>query len=141
MKKVFCFLCCCFFITACNKKQPVPATPTSAVTTHYFAGKYQLYDSLLSGSNGYKDTNIHSSISRTINVFMDSTANYIVSGTDTFKYRIIENYFKGYYKYFRTPMDYSAITLTRDSVRIFIGTYEGGNVITAVRTSFGYRLP
>ncbi len=144
MNKVCFILCLCLFFVACNKKQPLPAKPSTPAATYYFEANYKIYDSLYhwqSTGNGYKDTNIHSIISRTINVFMDSTTNYVVSGTDTFKYQVISNYFKGYYKYFRSPMDYKAINLTNDSVRILIGTYEGGNVITTTRTSFGYRLP
>jgi hypothetical protein len=143
LTKLFLFLSVAT-IACKSKNDPIDVKP-AALTTHYFSGKYQMYDSsyhyMSTAVPGLQfDTSL--TVSYTVNVFMDSTANYIVSKGDTFKYdETYKTYgLSGYYHGTATPNGYYQIILSTDSVKYIKKFIPAGHSYAHYITQ-GYRVP
>lgn len=134
-----------------HKQQVIPSnkqngsdTPAQSIVHHYFKGKYLLYDSThhwWSNGRGWIETYMHYTISRTIDILMDSTDNYIAVGKDTFRTNKSEfAYIPGYYSLFISPVWYNKIVISNDSVR-FAKTIIGASHDGTDEYTYGYRLP
>ncbi|MBS1773005.1 MAG: hypothetical protein JST82_09090 [Bacteroidetes bacterium] len=138
-------ICSCAIIISCNKQGTEPAQPKTTATTHYFSGRYQMYDSTYHFQstgmpNVYIDTQVV--LNRTITIFMDSTAKYIFAQGDTFKFDDTYKQYgmSGYYLPYPTPNTYTGISLTNDTIKFLREYIEQGHSHTKTSAT-GYRIP
>ncbi|MBS1773004.1 MAG: hypothetical protein JST82_09085 [Bacteroidetes bacterium] len=146
MRKIFfnSFIGFAVIAIACNKPSNQATEPVKTPDpTHYFSGKYQMYDSNYhyTTPDGYVfDTNWP--INYVKDVFMDSTANYILAGKDTFKFNDTYRRYgiSGYYNGLATPAGYYQIVVTKDTLK-FIWFINGSIRFSTKTNVVGYRVP